>query len=484
MLHVCLHQWMLQIILTINAKCGSISVSGGDVRIAKGHYTRGDDIVRLSVIGDGKESVSPPMAYHAPFVHRWSTKMLHSQLVNVSETSIVVDGNEIRLELPSTGMGTTGLLIADPCFTGRGGIACPNGDRMKTLDHLTKIINQLVGSAEFDFWGIVGDNLYDQHGDVTSEFFQQISAAAKAKPFITVPGNHDFWISGGPVGSKADQLGYGFMQFFGQDTPGAIGSTPYNFQGNPDALQIASGENFIFSTQIGDVAFFGYSAAHGWSVAAPHAEEFCNYVGNTTSVHVAVILGHWNEVNLGCMAGMDTPSMYDKMIRMEGCKSKRLLYFDGHQHCNRVTKQTSGPSDAVGFMIGGAGMDGDCTPQFGFTVLQSLPQAPGGPNVRVDYFQVAEDPSWGKDPSGVVDSFDEMFACLSQHGYSGCRDKYATPFRSVPAPTTAAPTSDGPDPAPATTQGPGSGITATTYVICGLALVGICLMIVVARVLW
>jgi hypothetical protein len=442
--------------------------------VAKAHFTRdppGDQLVRLSIIGDGTETVSPPLTYKAPFQQRWQSKTLQTQLVNVSETTIKVDGKEIKLKLPRSGTGTTGLLIADPCFTGRGGMACPNGESMKILDHLTKIINQLVGSDEFDFWGILGDNFYDQHGEVTSEFFKLVDASAKAKPFITVPGNHDFWIVGGPRGSVHDDLGYAFMQFYGQDTVAASTEVPFNFAGTADALELADGDNFIFVTQIGDVAFFGYSGAHGWSQAQPHADEFCKLLGSTPTINTGVIVGHWNEKNLGCQVGMDTPDLYEKLRMIDGCNSKRLLYFDGHMHCNRVTKYSSSnqdPLNAVGFMVGGAGMLGTCNPEFGFTVFQSVPDAYGGQNVRVDYFQVAVQEGGGP----VQDKFDELMSCFSAHGYKGCRDRYATPFRSVPV---------APKPPPSPSPAPISGNGITIVVVC---IVALCCFLIVGALGW
>ncbi|CAK0884396.1 unnamed protein product [Prorocentrum cordatum] len=49
------------------------------------------------------------------------------------------------------------------------------------------------------------------------------------------------------------------------------------------------------------------------------------------------------------------------MKQMPGCDRPevRFLYFEGHMHCNRVVEQTTGPTDAVGFMVGGTGMGQD-----------------------------------------------------------------------------------------------------------------------------
>lgn len=58
----------------------------------------------------------------------------------------------------------------------------------------------------------------------------------------SVPGNHDFWINAAPkYFTPNDQLGNGFMQWYGQDVAAsliseAIGQTaPYDFTVNPDS---------------------------------------------------------------------------------------------------------------------------------------------------------------------------------------------------------------------------------------------------------
>merc|ERR1719277_1502732 len=108
----------------------------------------------------------------------------------------------------------------------------------------------------------------------------------------------------------------------------------------------------------------------------------------------------------------------------------------GHEHCNRVSlygadHSRQGPLHAVGFAVGGTGMLGDGCSQFGFTVLQSDPGAKGGPNVRVDHFPLAEDPSFGADPGRVLDGFDRVFSCLNRSGYAGCRADYGLSYRAT-----------------------------------------------------
>jgi len=391
--------------------------------------------MRVSAIGNATDVLSPHLGYSAHFLNRWTDKTLDSQVFQISAegTTVNVGGVAVPLKLPAPGSGVTGLLIADPCTSSFGGFLCPNGDRMRVREKLNKLVNQLVGSDEFHYWGLLGDNFYDTFGAISSEFFEHISTAAKAKPFMTVPGNHDFWQVGYPVKAPGDQYGWGFLQFYGQDTVAGQGTPPFDFAGNVDAKEIPKAENFIFGTEIGDTAFFGYSGAHEWVVTEPHARAFCQHVGKA-AVNTVVILGHWNYCNLGCAPFMDTPGVWWKMRNMSGCSQKKMLYFDGHEHCNQVTghERGEGPLHATGFMLGGAGMYGNGCSQFGFAVVQSDPEALHGANTRVDYFKLSEDMSWGKDSKMVEDHFDAIYNCFRQHGYAGCRKKYAYSFRAIP----------------------------------------------------
>lgn len=464
--------------MTAKARLSGISVFGNivvaahvllsgavDIRVSKGHYTRGYSAVRVSAITEGAAASAADWQYSGPFQKRWASKSLHTKVLQVGPEGLnmQVENEHIRLRLPAEGAGVTGLLVADPCYTGLGGLSCPNGDRFKILDRLASIINQLVGSHEFDFFAILGDNFYDQRGEVTSSFFERLSPLAQAKPLLIVPGNHDFWITGGPPGMVNDDFGFGFMQFYAQDSVAATkappGSSPFSFVREPQPYQLAAAENFIYGTQIGDLAFFGYSGAHSWRETEPHVAAFCNFVGSTPTIRGVVVLGHWNSANLGCMPGMDTPSVHAKMQELGGCASKQVLYFMGHEHCNEVTLQTTGPLDALGFMIGGAGMFGGGCSVFGVTVLQSVPNAQGGPNFRVDHIPVAEDPSFGSNSNAIVDRYDQLFGCLSQSGHAGCRRLYAQSFRAISAddvvtPALRFPPAPGPPPSPPSPQAP------------------------------
>ena len=82
-------------------------------------------------------------------------------------------------------------------------------------------IQQGRGDARNDisYWGILGDNLYDQNGNITTQFFDSLSDAVKNKITLTSPGNHDYWVAGSPAeATSIDQYGNGFAQFYAMDT--------------------------------------------------------------------------------------------------------------------------------------------------------------------------------------------------------------------------------------------------------------------------
>lgn len=404
-----------------------------DVRVSKGQWNRGYHTVRVSAIGNSTDPVVPPLHYHAQFQKRWTEATLDTEIFHIPPEgrTLTVGGLPMRISLPAPGAAVRGLLFADPCWSSAGGMACPNGDRFQVKDHMTRLISQLVASDDFHFWGILGDNFYDVFGHITREFFDPISLQAKAKPFVSVPGNHDFWQCGRPVDAPGDQYGWGFLQFYGQDT--AATQWPYDFAGSP--TEVPQAPNFIFGHVIGDIGLFGFSGAHSWKETEPHARAFCLHVG-TQPVNAVAVLGHWNINNLGAMPEMETPAVWRKMKAMQGCAGKKVLYFDGHEHCNRVQDYDGDetPANAAGFMVGGTGMYGNGCSELGFAVISSEPGAEGGPDVRVDHFVVARDPSFGNTPSAVEDRFEALRQCFDNHPFEHCRDAFATPFRSKPPP--------------------------------------------------
>lgn len=112
----------------------------------------------------------------------------------------VNNGPPLSVQLPPLGGGVAGVLIADPCVDDASitsHVACFYGKMFKTAERLPILLNTFVGnhSSSMDFWSILGDNFYDRTGEATKKIFSKISLQTKAKPLVTVPGNHDYWVS-------------------------------------------------------------------------------------------------------------------------------------------------------------------------------------------------------------------------------------------------------------------------------------------------
>jgi len=433
-----------------------------DLRVAKGMNDRGYEKIRVSVIttketepdcdfsdadfqynekffGPAGSGIHDPQK--GPLLNKMSEMTLRTTIKTVvpgGMCALDMGGEQIIVKTPAKGGRSRGLLFADPCIRQvHPGPPCKFGEQYKIKEHFSKAINALVGSDEIDFWGIIGDNFYDATGQINVEFWAELSLEAKAKPFITVPGNHDFWNAGYPEGgggyAGVDHFGYGWMQYFGQDVVGSslVNATPYNLPksksdhswpapaakvpgtnpSRPVALPLSGiplEENFVFWHQIGNVASFGYSGAHatGPNPATnhgridPYVEKFCKWVGESDDIVSWMLFGHWNGPNLGCMNGMDTPNVYKVLMSKSGCAKKKGLFFDGHDHCNRITAHNCAEANAkgcsdplpVGFMIGASGMDGEVgncqrNPDSaqGFVVVDSMAK-----DIAVDYYDMGK----------------------------------------------------------------------------------------------
>lgn len=461
-----------------------------DIRVSKGHYTRGYDAVRLSVVTNLDEVVEPAMKYSSPFLTRWIDKQLHSEVVRVKPDTRfrrnISAAVQVSVSLPRQGAPVRGLLFSDPCLTS----GC-FGFAYGTRELFSSVLNVLMPRPDFHFWGMLGDNFYDRHGLISSDFFSAVSTEAKSKPLLTVPGNHDFWINGDDLRAEFDdQFGWGFLQFYAQDTAaGAVerkGHAPFNFvlskrkhqpielgnqlrarqnyfkmKGKPfnrrkEARRILHRHrwnlfedprpkpslpevgNFVFGTQLGDLAFFGYSGAHTWTETLPHAEAFCRWVGKTPSINTVVILGHWNDQNLACQQSMHVLQVYNKLSELSGCKGKPMLYFEGHKHCNAVAKSiiTQAGVQNIGFIIGGAGFVDDSCSEIGFVVIDST-SGPNGPDVKVDYFSMVHGVKVRKNETTKETEYlyqnntHQVLSCFQNEGYEPCRDRFSISFRAI-----------------------------------------------------
>mmetsp|Transcript_96324 Transcript_96324/g.257602 ORF Transcript_96324/g.257602 Transcript_96324/m.257602 type:complete len:328 (+) Transcript_96324:528-1511(+) len=309
-------------------------------------------------------------------------------------------------------------MIADPCFKSTqftSPIGCQFGDQFQTATRTPQLLNAFVGSSDTDFWSILGDNFYDREGNHSKEFFSKLTNQVKETPFVTVPGNHDYWVMGTPqAGVVADQCANGFMQFYGQDSEASLvagpgeSTAPFNFTVDPSAAATsgcsrASPDNSRFFHQFGNVGIIGQSGAYTLEDYGAFMKESCQWLVNTKGIEVGVLVGHWDVGGMGAGDDMDVPSFYDELVAVPGCKEMaaagNLKFFMGHTHCN--VPHPHGHND-TGFMVAGQGMEG-CA-NYGVPILDTTEG-----RTRVHYFDASTD-----------DAFNAVTSCVTANGWRGC----------------------------------------------------------------
>lgn len=215
-------------------------------------------------------------------------------------------------------------------------------------------------------------------------------------------GNHDFWQNGSPGTPRAvDNLGFGLMQFYAQDTISSKFNegSPFDFRRLPP--RIAHGSNFFWYTMMGNIAFISFSGAETWADSQANFEEACRWA-DTEDPSLVVLLGHWDARNLGCEAGMAAPDVYRELLSMPGCQrfGKRIKYFEGHNHCNEITNPNTG------FMFGSFGMSG-CG-QFGLPILDTR-----NGKALLYYFPLGNG-------GARYGPWDVVMGCIKSKGFSAC----------------------------------------------------------------
>lgn len=242
------------------------SVAGDiDIRVVKAMGSQGYNKVRISVISNHTVD-SDLFTYKSQFKYRWTDKFLSTGLVTVNpgeKTNFKIAGQDVNILVPKQGAGTRGVILADPCFTSQW-IVCVYSKSFDMFNHSLELLNAINSFDDVSYWQILGDNFYDQEGQASSSWFDGLTSQSKSKLFASTPGNHDFWVNSSPkLYVPKDQLGNGFMQFYGQDTIAATDASPYDFSVNPDAASedkaenLPSAANYFFYNQVGNTGFIG-----------------------------------------------------------------------------------------------------------------------------------------------------------------------------------------------------------------------------------
>jgi len=337
-------------------------------------------------------------------------------------------GPSIDVSLPAQGAGVAGVLIADPCIHMKGQslttlIGCKYGKKYKTNERTVELINTFVPDESTDFWGILGDNFYDRTGEVSAHVFDRISLEAKSKLFLSVAGNHDYWILGAPeVSTTFDQCGNGYMQFYAQDTKAAEfsiagnSSAPFDFSVDPDkdrwfglGCNKPAMENFFWYNQIGNVGIVGQSGAYDYNDAKPFMREACAWLSKQPGLDVAVLIGHWDFAGLGADPTMTMPQWYTEMAALPGCKEFEnrgmLKFIQGHTHCNDPHFSLAHPhhKNGTGFRVAGFGMEPGCG-NYGMPLVDTTED-----RVRFWYFDTDND-----------DKYHTTIDCVKSKGWRQC----------------------------------------------------------------
>lgn len=161
-----------------------------DIRVSKAYGSRGYDKVRISVIANTTIE-SDIFTYSEPFQYRWTDNVLNTGIVTVTpgeKTSFTIGSETVDIFVPAKGEGTRGVLIADPCMSSEN-IICLYKKPYDIFEHLTSLLNAINAHDDNHFWMVLGDNFYDQKGDLSKTWFSALTTASKSKVMATVPGN-------------------------------------------------------------------------------------------------------------------------------------------------------------------------------------------------------------------------------------------------------------------------------------------------------
>lgn len=400
------------------------------VRVSKALGSRGYDKLRVSIVStmtNGSSECDPAQDwdYCDKFQQcdQNGARQFHlrSSLIDVvpgEKTSLTLGGQDVELYVPPSTEGSVGLLIGDPCIYQNNW--CAYADVYDMKGTLQRVMNGLSNHDELDYWMNVGDLFYDIEGGATQDFFAGLLPKTAARPHHIVMGNHDFWLNGmDGAATDEDSFGNFHMQWYAQDAMSSKEdpATPFDFSEKASEKKIAAMSNFQWYTQIGNVAFVGFSNVYEWDAQTPFFEEVCSWAGAQKPA-LLVLLGHWHAVDMGCAPGMDGPGSYNHIKSLPGCAElgTRIKYFEGHRHCNGVQ------SDNTGFLIGSFGMGiGGCADPwnaeygdgaFGLPILDTR-----GEDARLYYVELGRHGQRN-------DHFEDTLGCIEAKGFSECMEQF------------------------------------------------------------
>ena len=439
------------------------------VRVTKGLMSRPYSTVRVSLVSPAaKLSTVTGFTYSSAFKWVWKTLALSSRLVDVPAPGTPHDvpfthmhgPANATVRLPKQGDGVAGVVIADPCVAfGLGATPgyCNQGEHFQTAKRIPEMTNALMADGSLSYWATLGDNWYDPKGDISQTLYARYSPAVLSAFNVAIPGNHDYW-SLGPAywpSPWGEQCGNGFMQWNGIDAVSSKhvngSAPPYDFSVDPKISIgrmgqgqkcVAAQENFNFYSQLGNLAFIGYTGASSYAELEPFFEEACAAVAAEPTVAAVFLLSHWDTAGgkTGGEEDSTTPGAFSRVMNVSGCREfhqvRMLKWVTGHTHCNTVApyvERWGAEVAGAGFRVSGMGMaadestcklapngtacpDCDAAPNFGFPIFDST-----GGRLRVLYFDTSTD-----------DKYAAALACVQQQGWRACAADHASVWLDTP----------------------------------------------------
>jgi hypothetical protein len=100
----------------------------------------------------------------------------------------------------------TQVLWSDPCISSKW-IQCPFREKYNVYNRSVEMLNTISSTDSIhggiDYFGILGDNFYDQDGRLSHSIWKNFDMKTKSTILQTVAGNHELWVCGG--GDCGDQ---------------------------------------------------------------------------------------------------------------------------------------------------------------------------------------------------------------------------------------------------------------------------------------
>lgn len=336
----------------------------------------------------------------------WSAFQYTSSVLSLPEASAIevetdCGTSSFTLRNVGRGKGFVSAVFGDPYF-GRG---TRNTVYVNISRQLPAMVNNLAEFESFHSLGVLGDFWYEFSPVDAMVFNRRLSPKAKSVVTYSVLGNHDHWQFGRPVndGNEKQRMadcafGYGWTQFWGQDTLGVYsnerenvepyggamleaGSVEYEdkFYDMPAPIQavpMAFSSSYFLHGNRGYVLLSGiwkFETQRAWLLEACKAMES----PDVTSIW---LVGHWSEDIYNpkaegydahaAGAHLSTRRLFDHVAAGDlgtdspcyvAYEAGQLKFLQGHDHWNECVKEQTLTRDGqavrvcAGWQVAGTG---------------------------------------------------------------------------------------------------------------------------------